>query len=279
MIRTSAIISDGSFPCATAVLQGPCSQTFRQAKEAGFDCVQLTIKAVSDYDAGECRRLMEQYSLQVSAMATGRIYTVDGLSMGSSDEENRAACVQRLRELADFSCEIGKPAVVIGAVRGLYKDAVSPEEYHRQFDRSVRELLEYCEPLGVPVILEADDHLEADAFCDPEETLEYVRSFHSPVFYMYLDTMHLFNEGLDAAEVIRAYGKEIFSIDISGEDRLSPVLSKMDFRSITEAVCESGFDGVLTFEMPPSPPVGSAAKSLEFIKQLLSQAKGNSDGR
>ncbi len=270
MIRTSAIIADGSFPCATAVLQGSCSRTFRQAKEAGYDCVQLTIRDVSDYDVLECRRLMEQYGLSISAMATGRVYTVDGLSMGSSDEENRAACVQRLKELADFSCKIGKPAVVIGAVRGLYRDALSPEEYHRQFDRSVQEILDYCEPLGVPVILEADDHLEADAFCDPKETWEYVQSFHSPVFHMYLDTMHLFNEGLDAAEVIRIYGKDIYSIDISGENRLSPVLSKMDFRRIAEAVRESGFQGVLTFEIPPSPPENSAEQSLDFIKQLLS---------
>ena len=269
MIRTSAIIADGSFPCVTAVLQGPCAQTFRQAAETGYECVQLTIRDVSDYDAEECRSLMKQYSLSVSAMATGRVYTVDRLSMGSSDEENRLACVQRLQELADFSCEIGKPAVVIGAVRGLYKDAESPEAYHRQFDRSVRELLDYCEPLGVPVILEADDHLEADAFCDPQETLEYVRSFHSPVFHMYLDTMHLYNEGLDAAEVIRTYGKDIFSIDISGENRISPVLSQMDFPGIAEAIRMSGFDGVLTFEIPPSPPENAARESLAYIKRFL----------
>lgn len=269
MIRMSAIIADGTFPCNTAVLQGPCAQTFRQARENGFDCVQFTIRDVTDYDVSECRELMDRYSLTVSAMATGRVYTVDGLSMGSSDEQNRRACVERLCSMADLSCKLGKPAIVIGAVRGLLKDAGSPEEYYRQFDKSMRELVAYCEPLGVPVILEADDHLEADTYLDPEETLRYVNAVRSPVLRMYIDTMHLYNEGLDVPAAIRTYGKEVFSIDIGGENRTAPMLSKMDFRAIAEAIRESGFDGVLTFEIPPAPPENAAGKSLAYIKGLL----------
>ena len=49
MIRYSAIISDGSFPCNTAILQGDMETVFRQAREAGYDCVQLTIRDSSDY--------------------------------------------------------------------------------------------------------------------------------------------------------------------------------------------------------------------------------------
>ena len=269
MIRTSAIIADGSFPCNTAVLQGPCAETFRKAREAGFDCVQFTIRDVTDYDVQECLELMERYDLTVSAMATGRVYTVDGLSMGSGDETNRRACVERLCALADLSLRLGKPAIVIGAVRGLLKDAASREEYYRQFDRSMKELVAYCEDLGVPVILEADDHLEADTYLDPAETLEYVRSFHSPILWMYIDTMHLFNEGLDVPEAIRTYGKEVFSIDIGGECRTAPMLSQMDFPAIVDAIRDSGFDGVLTFEIPPAPPEDAAGKSLAYIKGLL----------
>lgn len=269
MIRTSAIISDGTFPCRTAILQGPCEETFRAARELGYDAVQLTICSPADYDTAQLRYLMKVYSLSISAMATGRVYTVDGLSMGSSDETNCTACVNRLKELADFAVPLGRPAIVIGAVRGLYRDASSTEEYYRQFDRSLRELTAYCEPLSVPVILEADDHLEADSYLDPAETLAYVERIGSPCLHMYLDTMHLFNEGLDPAESILRFGKYSWSIDISGEDRCSPMDSAMDFPAIARAIRASGFDGFLTFEMPPAPPENNARESLAYLRKLL----------
>ena len=281
MVLFSAIIADGSFPCGTAILQGPCPETFRQAKEIGYDAVQLTIRDVTDYSASELNMLMQEYGLVVSAMATGRVYTVDGLSMGSSNEENRKACVERLCSLASFSSQLvwpadalspsgfRHPALVIGAVRGLYRDAASPEEYYRQFDRSLREVVSFCEPLGVPVILEADDHLEADAYCDPAETLSYVKGIGSSALRMYLDTMHLYNEHLDPALIIREYGETSFSIDISGEDRKGLTETRMDFAGIASAIRESGFSGFLTFEMTPSPPEDNARLSLKRMKELL----------
>lgn len=272
MIRFSAIIADGSFPCATAILQGPLEETFRRAREAGYDAVQFTIKDVSEYPAEECRRLMERYSLAVSAMATGRVYSEDGLSMGAGDETNRRACVERLCAMAELSHALGNPAIVIGAVRGRFTDAASPEEYRRQFDKSVEELLRRCEPLGVPVILESFNHVEADVCYRPEETLRYVNSFRSGVFHMYLDVMHMDVEGLDPAEMILAYGKDAFSIDISGEERRAPMLSRLDFRGIVRAIRASGFAGTLTFEMPPAPPENSAGESLAYIRQLLEEA-------
>ena len=269
MIRYSAIISDGTFPCSTAILQGDMKTVFRQAKEAGYDCVQLTIRHPSDYSAEELRRLSAEHGLTVSAMATGRIYSVDGYSMASSDEQNRKTCVQRLCGLADLSASIGSPAIVIGAVRGRYSDAASPEAYYERFDQSVRTLVGYCEKLQVPVILEVIEKAESEAFTDPEETRRYVEGIHLPVFHMYLDTMHLYHEGLDLVDTIHRYGACSWQIDISGEHRKAPMDSVLDFSKITEAIRTSGFQGTLAFEIPPSPPEDSAKRSLHYIRSLM----------
>ena len=269
MIRYSAIISDGSFPCNTAILQGDMETVFRQAKEAGYDCVQLTIKDRSDYSVETLRELSTRYGITISAMATGRIYSVDGYSMGSSDEQNRQTCVKRLCELADFSVLIGHPAIVVGAVRGRYSDAGFPEAYYRQFDKSLLSLVEYCERLEVPVILEVIERSESEAYVDPEETLRYVERVDSPILHMYLDIMHLYSEGLDIVETIRRYGRYSWQIDVSGEKRMAPMNSVLDFSKITKAIQESGFDGMLTFEMPPE---YSAKESLEYIRRLMNHS-------
>lgn len=278
MIRMSAIIAPGTFPCSTAIIQGSFREAFEKAALAGYDCIQLTVKSPGDYDISELNSLMNEYGLGISAMATGRIYTVDGFSMGSGDESRRAASVRSLLLLAQDAARLTyrpakgpliRPAIVIGAVRGVYADAPSPEMFHRQFDRSLRELIPRCEELNVPLILEASDQTETEAFTDPGETVAYVRSIGSPVLHAYLDTMHLFNEGLDPAETIRQYGKDIYSIDISGEDRCAPMDSRMDFSAICRAILESGFNGNITFEVPPSPPEDSYIRSLEYIRSML----------
>lgn len=315
MVKYSAIIADGSYPCATAILQGPSREVFAKAKAMGYDCIQLTIRDVDDYDEKELRSLMAEYHMPISAMATGRVYTIDGLSMGAADEDNRRRCVERLCALADMSSRLARPAsvdkagvvdgqcgdkagvaaaqdkgeaagawlggiaggyrcpaLVIGAVRGMFRDAPTKEEYYRQFDRSIREVAVHCESIGVPVILEADDHLEADAYLHPAEVLAYVREVNSPALRMYIDVMHLYNEGLDPAEMIRAYANDSYSIDISGEDRVAPMDSKLDFEKIIAAIKEVGFSGYLTFEMPPAPPENNAEKSLAYVRKLYEEA-------
>ena len=85
MIRYSAIISDGSFPCNTAILQGDLETVFRQAKEAGYDCVQLTIRDRSDYSVEELRALSAKYSIAISAMATVWLHRMNKTGRPVSD--------------------------------------------------------------------------------------------------------------------------------------------------------------------------------------------------
>lgn len=267
MILYSAIVSDT--PALTAVLTGTPRDNFRRAAAAGYDGVQLTICKPEDFDLNEIRSLMKEFHLKVTACATGRVYTVDGLSMGSDDEDIRTACVERMCRLADFCAAVGGAGLVVGAVRGLFRDAATPSSYYKSFDRSLREICVYCEPLNVPVMLEADDHLEADAYCDPETTLAYVELIGSPALHMYLDTFHLVNEHLDVADVIRRFGAYAYQIDISGEDRKSPADSALDWKEIVMAVKESGFSGALAFEIPENPPADSAAVSVSYIQDLV----------
>ena len=283
MIRTSAIIAPGTFPCDTAILQGPYPEVFRKAAAAGYDCVQLTVKGPEDYDVPELLALMRKYGLGISAMATGRIYSVDGYCMGASGEAARRAAVDRLARLAKDAAALTHtfpdgetivPAIVIGAVRGRFADAGSPKRFYHQFDRSMRELLERCEALRVPFILEAIEQAESEAFTDPGQTLDYVRSVGSPALHMYLDTMHLYNEGFDPAEAILRFGREAWSIDISGEERRAPMDSVLDFSAICRAIRASGFSGNLTFETKPEPPAESWRESLAFIREKLKESSG-----
>ena len=139
-----------------------------------------------------------------------------------------------------------------------------------QLEKSVREIVAFCEPLKVPVILEAIDRNESRAFCDPEETQKFVEKIGSPYFHMYLDTMHLYRERYDVARCLREYAPAAFQIDISGEDRKPPMESVIDFRAAVRAIVASGYDGILNFEIPAEQ---EKAVSLEYIRKLVREEK------
>lgn len=97
-MKYAVIISDGTFPCNTAPLQGPLEDCFRRAAELGFDGVQLTVKDPQEVDPAELNALCRQYGLCVSGLATGQIYTKDGFGMGCGEETRRKTAVRRLSQ-------------------------------------------------------------------------------------------------------------------------------------------------------------------------------------
>lgn len=90
----------------------------------------------------------------------------------------------------------------------------------------------------------------------------------SPNVRISLDLMHLFVEKLDVPETIRAYARFCYQIDVTGEDRIPPRASAMDFPAICAALKDSGFDGYLNFEYSAERP----AEELAYFKALMENA-------
>ncbi|MBE6908600.1 MAG: sugar phosphate isomerase/epimerase [Ruminococcaceae bacterium] len=268
MLLFSAVTTEAAAPSKVAVFQGPLEETVRRAKEAGFDAVQLTARVPEDLPKEKLLRLSAETGIVFSAVANGKVASVDGLTLNSSDPEKRAACVERLCTLADRAAEIGRPVTVIGMIRGNRQHAGSPEESLRNFGESIRAVAAHCEKVGIDVAIESYNHEEANMYYTPEAVAELLREVGSPRLRMSLDLMHLFIEELDIPETIRKYAPYCRQIDITGENRCSPRESSMDFPAICRAIVESGFDGTLNFEYAAQ----DAAADLAYIRKLLDKA-------
>lgn len=265
----SAIITNGKIKCGTAVFDEAPAVSIPKAAEMGFNGLQLTIGARKDYNVPELKKLCEEYGMKVTALATGRVYTEYGFSMGSGDEENRGDSVAALCNLADLCAELGGAALIIGACRGKTSDAPSPEIYHRQFAESLKEVCRYCAPIGVPVYFELIDYLESDCCNKLPEMLSYLKKTGAPNLFMYLDTMHLYYEKEDICAVFTEYGAKVPQVDISGEKRLFPTESAIDFTGALSALKASGFDGILTFEIDAAGKPEKLAENLAFVRGLM----------
>lgn len=268
-MKTSVIIADGTFPCATAPLQGPYEETIRMAAQIGYDAVQLTLNRPSEVDPSRILNLAAHYGVKVSALATGRGYTVDGLSLGCGEEGGRKRAVERMKAHVDLAKKLGGARVIIGAIRGWTKDAPSRAEYFDSFHRSIRELTDYAESRGIVLILEANDHLETDAYIRIRETADYIRSVNSPSLKLQLDTMHMLYEGEEIYHQILECKDLIYQVDISGEERSCPDGNRFDYPLLIQALKEIGYERYLAFEYRPEPPKKAAETGYEYIRSLI----------
>ena len=265
-MKTSVVVSNGTFPCSTAPLQGSLQEAAQQAASIGFDALQLTASGPAELDIAATQEAVRPFGLSISGIATGRANTVDGLSLGAGEEERRLRTVRRTQEFLEAARQLDHGAVVIGSLRGRFSDAASPEEYHRQFAESIRQLLPVAEQCQVPLLLESFNHLEADAFYRVRETADFIRSFHSPWLRLQLDSSHLLCEGEDPREAVLEAGDLLGQVDLSGQGRQAPGPGAVDFPRLIRALRETDYQGYLVFEFRPEEE--GARRGFQYIRGL-----------
>lgn len=89
---------------------------------------------------------------------------------------------------------------------------------------------------------------------------------------MYLDTMHQYIEEEDLTAIMREYGSIVPQVDISGEERCCISESVIDFRSALTALRDSGFDGILNFEMNIHGDLNNAKENMAFVRGIMEKS-------
>lgn len=269
-MKTSAVWADGTFSSNTAPLMGPLDDCARQAADLGYDALSLTVKDPNERDWVQVLRTLRSCGLEASGLATGRVYTVDGLGLGMADEDKRRAAVDRMLAFLPVCAELGGAKLIIGAIRGWTRDAGGRELYSSLFRASLEEILNQAEPLGVPVALEAISRMDSDAYCSVSETADFIRSFHSSALRLQLDSIHLHTNGETQfyEEILRA-GDLVGQVDISDVERMSPDGKHFDFPRLIQALKEIHYQDYLVFEYRAAPPEHAAKMGLDYICTLL----------
>lgn len=269
-MKSSVVVADGTFPINIAPLLGPIEEVARRAAEIGYDAIALTVQNPETIEVERIQAACQKYGIAVAALATGRVYTVDGFSLGSGDEENRLEAVNRMFGFADICTKLGGAKLVIGAIRGWTKDAGGRENYEKQFRKSLESIVSKAEAVGIKVVLEAISYIDSDAYCTIAETAEYIRSFHSPALQLQLDSIHLYNNGeKDFYHEILKAGDLVGQVDISDVDRMAPDGKHFDFPLLLKALHEVNYQDYLLSEYRAAPPENAAKVGLDYIKTLI----------
>jgi sugar phosphate isomerase/epimerase len=222
---------------------------FRWAKECGFDGVELILCDPNLIDVSKIGNAAASLGLSVSTIATGQAGAVEGFFMTSPVEYIRKATLQRIFDDIDFSCELGRPNVTIGLIRG--SGGLSPRE--RDYELLETELLkaaEYAAKKNVRLNLEPINRFECKLLNSTRDTYDFLTRIGSPENVGILfDTFHANIEDVGVVSTLADTLGRVAHVHFADSNRRLPGEGHIDFSGVYACLKEKGYDGYISLEV------------------------------
>ena len=246
--------------------------TLDQLAEIGFECVEFAcdrhgIEEQPLQQAADIRRALDDRNMQATTVHAPARRNV----LGASDEQWRADAVAVLAGALRLAGEIGARGMVI---HGIPNPMFLPQDQDKRslysvmveaMSRSVAELVPVAEEAGVRILLEnlpynKDLKVAGEVGDYPlmhvEDLREFIEPFPTEQVGLIVDVGHSWTNGRDPASEILAAGERLWGTHLQDVDRDDPqdnhwvpTHGGLDWTSIRNALDETGYAGVLTFEV------------------------------
>lgn len=260
----------------------------KKVSEAGFTYIHWCHEwcgdyTYSEYEMKQIREWMDEYHLKSKALhAThGSSKNEYGLSWHarkdytSEWEYNRKAGVELIKNRVDLAACLGASEIVLHLFIphvAIAEGRVKKENFYRQVEKSMDELMPYCMEKGVRICIE-------NLFGMPEEDIRgqwdwFMEKYPKEFIGFCLDSGHaniIWHEKM--TEIIRKYGERIFAVHLHDNDGIDdlhrvPGEGTIDWEEVMTALAESAYELPLTLEV-----VGSHEDEDEFLAKAYQKGE------
>jgi 5-keto-L-gluconate epimerase len=275
-VKLSVAVAPSLRPGAPIPLQGPLEWAFEQAREAGYQGVELQIGHPSDLGHLDVGSLLHAYGLEAVCVATGAAYARDGLCLSDPETSRRKAAVERIREHCALAAELNS-SVVIGMMRGrLSADRGEADAQRDAFLASLAECAQIAAESGTRLIVEPINRYETNFLPTVESVLALLDDNGLTDVDLMLDTFHMnIEESSIELAFARARGR-IGLVQLVDTNRLTPGLGHLAVAPILAVLTAGGYDGFLSIESLPIPSGPEAIRAASaFLGSALRAASGD----
>lgn len=241
--------------CMTIHNNDPNLEDLREAaavlRENHFWGIEPDIRDPSKIDARELASIVSDNGLHIGAIATGRGYGLDGLSLSSPDTEVRKRSIERIRDHVELACEL-ETNVIIGLMRGRRDEQDPTALCTERLKESVGTCGSYAAERGCLIFFEAINRKETNIANSASETAELVATTGDAVRLL-MDTYHLDIEEGSPVAAIEKYIHLLGHFHLADRNRGIPGTAGIDFPMIVNALCDLGYQEAMTVEIPLKP--------------------------
>jgi sugar phosphate isomerase/epimerase len=241
----------------------------QKAKELEFDAIEIFAPSATAVDPEQLKQLLTQHDLKLAAVGTGAGMVKHGLSLTSTDAEQRAQAKTFVRSMIDFGGTHGAPAI-IGSMQGKWGGVLSRDAALDLLREALNELGEYASKYNVPLIYEPLNRYETNLITTIADGVELMKSLSTDNVKLLADLFHMNIEEANLAEAIRVGKGYIGHVHFVDSNRRPAGLGHMDYAPIAAALKEIGYDGYASVEAFPYPdPDAAAAQTIATYNEYL----------
>ncbi len=241
----------------------------QKAKDLGFDAIEIFAPSATAVDPSELSQLLVQYGLKLAAVGTGAGMVKHGLSLTSTDADQREQAKAFIRSIIDFGGPHGAPAI-IGSMQGKWGGELSRDAALDLLREALNELGQYATKHNVPLIYEPLNRYETNLITTVADGVELMKSLATDNVKLLADLFHMNIEESNLADAIRAGRGYIGHVHFVDSNRRPAGLGHMDYGPIAAALKEIGYDKYASAEAFPYPdPDAAAAQTIAAYNEYL----------
>lgn len=259
----------------------PIVEAMREAKELGFDGIELAIASqgvlTESTTKAQCEDIVaaaDDIGIEICGVASGESW---GCSPTANDPDTRKRIIDFTRKALQVTNWLGTDAYLFvpGAVDVFFlpdAEVVSYDLCYERASEAVKQLVAVAEETSVAICIE---NVWNKFLLSPLEMRSFVDSFESDLVRVYFDVGNVLLTGYPD-QWIRILGKRIkrvhvkdFKCSIGTADGFVDLLEgDVDFAAVKDALADIGYDGYVTAEMLPFEP-GRPEKTARAMKKIF----------
>lgn len=251
-MKTALVVSTPDAKFSALAFKDELSASFRKVSGLGYNGIEISIRYPEKLDKSEIKQLMETYELEIPAIATGRLYGEEGLSLTNNNDSIREKTIERLKSYVDFASSI-QSFVIIGLIRGKTSPEVNLKRAMDYIGEGLKLITDYGYKKGVSFIIEPINRYETDIINTVEEAIRLIDLTGSSNMGILADTFHMNIEEKSIYKTLKLGKDYILHVHAADSNRWAPGYGHLDFPRIIGLLDRIGYSGYLSAEILPEP--------------------------
>jgi len=259
----------------------PITEAMQEAKEIGFDAIELAIagKSVLTHKTtqGQCEDIAavgKKIGIEISSVASGESWTC---SPTANDPEHRARIIEFTQKALQITKWLGTDAYLFvpGAVDVFFlpdAEVIPYDVCYQRASEAVKQILPSAKETGVAICIE---NVWNKFLLSPLEMRDFIDSFEAEMVGAYFDVGNVLLTGYPE-QWIRILGERIkrvhvkdFKLSVGTVEGFVDLLEgDVNFQTVKEALFDIGYDGYVTAELLPFEP-GRPEKTAQAMKKIF----------
>ena len=242
---------------------------FTQAKQLGFDAVEIFAPGPDAVDRPGLHHLIDRFDIPVAAVGTGAGMVLHGLNLVDSNDIRRDEAIRFVQQMIEFGAEFSAPAI-IGSMQGRWSGDLDKPTALIRLGQALQQLGEFAASKEVTLLYEPLNRYESNLINTMAEAQTFFDQLPSDNVKVLADLFHMNIEEADLAAGLRQIASRLGHVHFVDSNRQAAGFGHTDFEPIAAALKSMQFDGYVSVEALPLPDsVTCARQTIKAYRELF----------